>query len=216
MRVAPGCDQAQRRTKAHKHSPVMVKAVREMQAVAAAIIYDGRIDDMEIHLLREWLNKHNVASEAAPLSELVAVVQEIVEDGIVTDQERMLLLDFLSNFASATQQPEVIRGIFDEGARIDFAGRSFKFTGMLSFGTRRRAEAAVQAMGGTIAVTDGADRGLNYLVVGGMDGEDVQNVSLVADLDVAIKSRKAGNKLPLIVREKEFIGAVIRANPALG
>ncbi len=91
------------------------KTIQELQGAAAAIIYDGKIDDCEIELLRKWLQDNREFIGEWPLDELNMVVSGILIDGIVTREEREQLLSFLSNFAAGPEKPAVIDGIFDKG-----------------------------------------------------------------------------------------------------
>ena len=192
--------------------PLMVKkAVQEMQGMAAAIIYDGRVDDDEINLMRDWLNCHVVEAGDWPLSDLVVVLKKILADGVVTEQERLDLLNFLAQFAAGPQQPQVIQGIFDSDAPIIFPEQMFLFTGKLVFGTRKKAENAVVARGGSIAPAS-VTNDLNYLVVGELGSEAWKFSRFGSKIEKAMQMRKGGRTNPLIVQEKRFVQAVIEAS----
>ncbi len=191
--------------------PIMVKrAVQEMQGMAAAMIYDGRLDDVEINLMSDWLNRHIVEAGDWPLSDLVAILKNVLADGVVTEQERLNLLNFLAQFAAGPQQPEVIQGIFDSDAKIIFPGQMFLFTGKLVFGTRKKAENAVVARGGSIAPAS-VTGDLNYLVVGELGSEAWKFSRFGSKIEKAMQMRKTGKTHSFIVQEKRFVQAVIEA-----
>ncbi len=191
--------------------PLMVKkAVQEMQGMAAAMIYDGRVDDNEINLMRDWLNRHIVEAGDWPLSELVAILKKVLADGVVTEQERLDLLNFLAQFAAGPQQPQVVQGIFDSAAKIIFADQLFLFTGKLAFGTRKKAENAVVARGGSITSASVTNE-LNYLVVGELGSEAWKFSRFGSKIEKAMQMRKCGSANPFIVQEKRFVQAVIEA-----
>ena len=198
--------------KTYNYPLVLRKAVQEVQGIAAAIIYDGRIDDSEIALLRDWLNRHIVEAGDWPLSDIVTILKQILSDGAVTEQERSALLNFLSQFAAGPKQPEVVQGIFDTNPQIVFSGHSFLFTGRLIFGTRKKAESSVTARGGLISTSSVTEK-LNFLVVGELGSEACKFSRFGAKIERAMNMRKKGSAVPLIVEERRFVQAVISTRP---
>jgi len=194
--------------KAYNRPLMIKKAVQEMQGIAAAVIYDGRVDDGEINLIREWFSRHAEATEEWPLSDLAAILNRVLADGVVTDLERVDLLNCLSRFAAGPQQPEVVQGIFDVDVPITFREQTFLFTGKLVFGTRKKAETAVVERGGYVAPSS-VTATLNFLVVGELGSEAWKFSRFGAKIERAMKLREDGSAVPLIVQEKQFVQAVI-------
>lgn len=187
--------------------PLLIKrAIQEVQGLATAIVYDGKVEDSEIELLRGWVNKNQIAAGEWPLNELVGIMRRILEDGQVTEAERTELLGFLSKLATGPDAGKHIQGVFDAGT-IQFQGKSFVFTGQLAFGARSKAVNAVTERGGM--VLSGVNLDLDYLIVGEIGSEAWKFGTFGGKLQKAIELRKRGKTKPLIVPEFEFVQAVI-------
>lgn len=61
----------------------------ELLTLCQSITSDGRLNDLEIGELRQWLRANRTADLPA-IGFLVETVERILADGIVTDQERQL------------------------------------------------------------------------------------------------------------------------------
>lgn len=185
------------------------KTIQELQGAAAAIIYDGKIDDCEIELLRKWMLENREFITEWPLNELNQIVSAILIDGVITQEERHELLSFLNNFAAGPEKPAIIEGIFDKGMVITFPDNIFMFTGKLCYGSRKKAEMAVIEHGGKLAPSDTVTETVNYLVVGDIGSPDYKFSRFGRKIEKAVLIRKGGAKTPGIVKEKDFMTALI-------
>ena len=80
------------------------RAIQEMQGIAAAIICDGPINDSEIQLIKDWLNRNVLVLQAWPLSELATMLRDILKDGVITPDERKKLGEFLLEISVTTDK----------------------------------------------------------------------------------------------------------------
>jgi hypothetical protein len=138
----------------------------------------------------------------------------ILEDGEVTQADRDQLYQCLADFAADPIRGPVIDGIFDDQAEIVFMAREFLFTGILQFGTRKKAEGAVRERGGRISPTSRPTRSLGYLIVGDFGNENWAHsrFGLKIHHALALKAKRVAEHLsdtPIIVRERLFVKAVL-------
>lgn len=192
----------------HYNIPQLIKkSIQELQGISSAIIYDGEIDDSEIDLLNKWLNKNEEYLVAFPLQDVKILLRNILSDGTASNEERQSLLDFLRSIASAPDAKPTIEGIFAENPAIIFNSKNFLFTGELVYGSRSKAQSKVVALGGI------CQKKLNlktdYLIVGDQGSEDYKYSRFGTKIESAIKyNREKGTNI-LIVKENDFVKAVI-------
>jgi NAD-dependent DNA ligase len=193
------------------NNPLMLRrSVQEMQGIAAAIIYDGQIDDTEIQQLDQWIDAHKAFSKEWPLSKVRDCLYQILEDGEVTAEERQRLYQCLSDFAADPRRGAVVDGVFDEDPAIVFEDRQFLFTGLLQFGPRKKAELAVIERGGIVSKSKRPSQSLHYLIVGDFGSESWAYSRFGLKINEAMVLRKGCRPpRPLIVRERVFVKAVL-------
>ena len=115
------------------------KLIQELQGISSALIYDGKIDDSEIELLKNWLYKNDEYLLEYPLSDLKKLFKGIVEDGLITIEERGSLFKFLSTIAASPISNPTVDGIFSDNLKIIFKQKNFLFTGNIVYGTHSKA-----------------------------------------------------------------------------
>jgi NAD-dependent DNA ligase len=195
------------------NAPLLIKkAVQEMQGIAAAVIYDGKVDDKEIELLNLWISVHSNEVSQWPLTELWEILEEITNNGSVSDTGRQILFEFLCKFAAGPKQPNVIEGIFTEGKEVIFKNRIFAFTGKLEFGSRRKAQNAVIERGGLISANDSVTGRTNYLVVGNIGNEMWKYSRFGNKIEKALQLKELYGTI-CIIKERSFVSAVVTSSP---
>jgi len=196
--------------KRYNFARISDRAIQEFQGVASAIIYDGIVDDNEIELTRQWIEKHREYSGNWPLSELVVLLNGILEDGIVTPEERQQLLDFFYSIAGSTPEDlKVASNVFTENIIPEFKNKTFLFTGKLQFGIRSKAYEEVLKRGG-YCVNIYNSRKVDFLVVGKLGQEAWKFSRFGRKIEYCINDINEGITKAAIIREKTFIEAVIR------
>jgi NAD-dependent DNA ligase len=191
------------------------KSIQEFQGVAAAIIYDKKIEDTEIRMLMEWVSNHKDIEWEWPIKDVMLLLDEISMLGKVLPAARKKLLKLLSNFAADSQLPPVAEGIFDKKPNITFKDKTFMFTGNLSFGSRKFATDTVIKLGGKVPSTDKITGSIDYLIVGDLGQACWKYNRFGSKIEAAIKLREEWGGL-YIVRERAFVEAVIAMSSVVG
>jgi len=188
------------------------RAIHEMQGIAAAITCDGQINDTEIQLIKDWLNKNFLALPAWPLSELATLLRDVLKDGIITPDERIKLSDFLKNISAETDKTALhIEGVFTNNPSLVFTDKTFCFTGKFKSGSRGQMEKTVAERNGI--VSKGVVSGLDYLVVGSLGQEAWKYSGFGEKIQKAMDHNAKYTAKIEIIREEDFIKA-IESKPA--
>ncbi len=74
-------------------------AVQELHNIAARIVDDCEVDDEEIKLISEWLERNAEHRKKWPISTLFTLLEKIMEDGKVDESERLQLMSVFSGLA---------------------------------------------------------------------------------------------------------------------
>ncbi len=191
--------------------PLLVKkSIQELIGIAGMIIYDGKIDDNEISFLTQWLGNNKAFLMNYPLSDLNEIINHILKDGTITEQEKMMLFAFLDSI-SAISPNRVVDNIFTQDCEIIFETRNFTFTGDMAWGERPKAEKAVTDRGGNCLRS--CTLKTNYLVVGDLGSEFYKYGRFGSKIETALKYKDKKGTSIQIVRESNFVEAVVKTNP---
>jgi len=188
--------------------PLMVKrTIQEFQGICGAIIYDKKVTDDEINMLKDYLVRCEDYLNEWPLNEFNTLFKDILADGIVTDKERLNVLTFLEKIAVGPNSENLLTGVFTENPNIEFRGKTFMFTGKLQFGKRQKAEDEVLRRGGVVSLSGFKD--LDYLVVG-IEGNEQWKYSRYGSKIEKVMNLKEKNEISTsIIKESDFIKAII-------
>lgn len=184
------------------------RTASEIQGIAAAIVYDEKVDEGEVAMLAGWMERHRAQAHAWPLCDLFNVFEQITADGQIDDRERLVLLNFLSAIScSAERSGTAADNIFDEPAAIEFPSRAFVFTGKLESGPRKKAQATVVELGGLCHNTVRIDT--NFLVVGALGTDYWKTSRYGTKIEEVMHHRSASGATTRIVREIDFSRAAV-------
>lgn len=177
--------------------------------IVQGILADGELNDSEVAFLRDWLAQSESVSLIWPGNLVAAQIASALEDGHISQEERDHLVDTLHKLVGGTLDDiadtgAINRLALDDVSEIEFAGRSFCFTGDFVFGTRSSCEAAVARRGGGLAAIT---KKLNYLVIGGLGSPEWKHGSYGTKIEKAVSYRAAGVPL-LIVHEDVWANAL--------
>lgn len=189
--------------------PKLVKKyIQELQGVSAAVIYDGKIDNYEIDLLKNWLIKNDEYLVQYPLSDLKKLFSDIILDNIITVEERESLLKFLIDISASPNSKPIVEGIFTINPEIIFPNKNYLFTGNLVYGSRSKAQDKVIELGGNCLKS--LTLKTNYLVVGSLGSDDYKFSRFGTKIEDALKyNREKGVEIN-IIKEQDFVGAIIK------
>lgn len=192
----------------YNFSKLVKKYIQELQGVSTAVIYDGKIDNYEIELLKNWLIKNDEYLVQYPLSDLKKLFSDIILDNIITVEERESLLKFLIDIAASPNSKPTVEGIFTINPEIIFQNKNYLFTGNLIYGSRSKAQNKVIELGGNCLKS--ITLKTNYLVVGSLGSEDYKFSRFGTKIEEALMyNREKGAKID-IIKEQDFVGAFIK------
>lgn len=179
--------------------------MQEIQAVLCAIAADETLTERELVFLRNWLAAHEELCAYWPCTEISAMLVAILKDGFVDDSEHRQLLSFVTQVIGTptTSMEKSVRlsGVCAVGPDVQFADRSFCFTGDSKRATREEMQGIVIRRGGRIQ--GNVTRTLDYLVVGAAGSPFWSFSCYGRKVEHAVELRKKG--LPLIiVHEVDF------------
>ena len=188
------------------------------------VLLDGHVHDRELAGIQRWFDSNPALSSTWPFGALASVVQRVLDDGVITDDERLELarvIELVIESAQpltapparaareSTELPPVAvdpTPLFDPPAPIDFAGRTFCFTGKMRIMSRPAAAAAVTARGGK--PTDNATFQLDYLVVG-VDGSEAWSAgSYGRKIEAVMTNKRRDGAATRVIRESDFAEAI--------
>ena len=94
---------------------------------------------------------------------------------------------------------------------IQFAGRTFAFTGKFNFGSRKECQSAVNGVGGIAAAKPAINRNLDYLVIGTQGSPDYKMDSYGSKIEKAILSRREFGS-PAVISEDHWAQEMTKKN----
>jgi len=183
------------------------KAISELQGIASLIIYDEEIDDKEFEFLHKWLTANDEYLYDYPLSDLKLLFNQIIQDGIITKNEKLSLLDFLSSVANSPEGDMLPTNIFALNPDISFNSKIFVLTGEFIFADRKTIAQQIAQKSGKIASSTTSVT--NYLIVGDLGSENYKFGKFGRKIEDAININKNKKANIQIVKEKDFIKAII-------
>ncbi len=188
-------------------------ALRRLHGVLHGIASDGRVTEQEIIDLRDWLEDYENLDDTWPFSELIALLKQVFADGQIDNKEIIEVTAFCEAFiqrsAGSVHDGPVLHtltAVCNHGADIDFAGKSFCFTGKASR-LRDELHAEVNLRGGT--TSEIIKHGLNFLVVGKLSQPAWVYASYGRKIEKALALQRSGENLQ-IIHEDAFVAALQR------
>lgn len=203
--------------------------IRRLHGFLQGIAMDGQVTESEVMDLADWLRDYEHIRDYWPFDDVWELVERILEDGKVTRSERQELLLFCRQFLEypidrdvthdkpdASREPWMLSGapilatlesVCEKDAEITVKGRSFCFTGHVSYGKRRDLQDIVTQLGGSVSKS--VTRDLDYLVVGALSQPCWAYSTYGRKIEAVVKNRKKGSSTK-IIHEQAFLDAVKR------
>jgi NAD-dependent DNA ligase len=184
------------------------RAVEHMVGMVTGIVADRHLHEMEIKLLRTWLDEHSIVTNTWPGFVVARKIEEIMEDGVVTDAERSHLLDVLTELASAdfsltaSSSPEVASLPINDVVTVILKNASVCHSGEFLFGTRAACERVTLKAGGM--PVDSITRRTDLLVVGTRVSPNWAHTSFGRKIQKAAELQEAGHPIE-IISERRWI-----------
>jgi len=185
------------------------------------ILADGKVTEAELDGLSTWQEENAWLRGNYPFDEIDSAVTRVMRDRVVDANEQRALVAFFNQFCNATRldqaaaRPEEVKAayrdleiasVFAVDPGIEFASRSFCFTGQSSKGTRNELWDHVRTRGGF--PTNSITVDLHYLVVGHIGSACWAHTTFGRKIQTVLIERKRRSRKTLIVREPDFWDAV--------
>lgn len=181
----------------------------EFQEIVSSVIYDGIVTDDEIRMLQGWLARHVEEVGIQQATELQSLLKEITEDNLVTADERKRLFDFLESLYARGSVDSGLEQVFTENPQVVFQGKVFMFTGEPKSASREKVMTVIRQRGGIVDVSSEFTPRVDYLIVGELGSEAMRQKMYGAKVARALRLRAAGKSKVQILRERDFIEAVM-------
>ena len=187
-----------------------------LHGLMSGLLADGRLPDIEIDKLADWVNDRDQLRGIWPFDELESVLLQIRRDKTVTDSERLMLKAFLEQFTVTDDRKVVdtplinevgtpISGLCAVCPEVSFSNKVFCFTGASAHATRKDFARIVHERGGICQ--PGVTRELDFLVVGNQGNPAWAFCCYGRKIEQVVKLRKAGLRI-LLVNEMDFWDAL--------
>ena len=188
------------------------QAEHTLQALCQAVCFDGRIDDSEIEMMRQFLVANSCYASTWPFDRVWSMFESVLTDGVVTLDERMQVLRLLREFQTvnpgdAPERGKATEAIFDDDAEIVIPGHSFVITGVLEHSKRTPFQNRLAALGGVIH--DNVRLDTAYVVVGLKGSEAWTTSRYGSKIARAMELKKDQGSTLKVVREFLAIEALI-------
>ncbi|MBU2987047.1 BRCT domain-containing protein [Saccharophagus degradans] len=174
--------------------------------LSKGIAADGNVNQAEAEFLQSWLVQ-NGQSEHPVILNLLTKVSEALADGVLDEEESRELLTILRTISGESSEiGEVAKTsslpLCSPAPKLDFAGKSYLFTGTCAYGNRKQCQAAIEALGGVVASS--VTKKLDVLVLGTYVTESWAHETFGRKIEKAMAYRESG--LPIaIVSEQHWV-----------
>ncbi|MDQ9169053.1 BRCT domain-containing protein [Oxalobacteraceae bacterium R-40] len=190
------------------------RQINELIGLLKGVTADGSVQQSEVEFLLTWLESNKKSLDQWPAKAIYPRLKSALSDGNLDDAEEeeihALLEATISEHSETTQANSMIEIPFTEPIPdIQFANRSFCFTGRFQSGSRSWCVSQIIARGGMS--TSKIDRKLHYLVVGDIGGTDWFRAKHGRKIVRAIKHIEVGANIA-ILREQHWFEQLKREN----
>jgi NAD-dependent DNA ligase len=179
------------------------RQIDELIGIARGIAADGSLNQAEVEFLQKWLAANLGISDQPVIRTLYKRVSDILFDGIADAEECAELLETLNRFSNRDfELGEVLKStslpLCDPAPGLDFAGRTYCFTGTFSYGKRRDCERVVMERGASCGPLS---LKTNYLVIGVYATESWKHSSMGNKIVKACGWRDEGVPIAIVSEE---------------
>lgn len=186
------------------------RSIGALVGIVQGVLADGQLQDAEIDFLQRWLTENETAAACWPGNVLAARIQAAVADGHIDPAERAHLISTLQALVGGTLEElasatHVSQLAIDAVPRVEFATKTFCFTGDFAFGPRAQCGAETERAGGV--VLGGVTKKLHYLVIGGLGSPEWKHGSFGTKIEKAVQHKASGVPL-LIVHEDTWAASL--------
>lgn len=193
---------------------LITSSIQFLHGIIHGIMADGEISDDEIYTLKQWLSVNDYLEGTYPFDEIRSLILAVLLDGKITEEEKDILKAYFSNFIdwrmsynlnmadlNKLKEKYSISGVCAVCQEIDFAEKSFCFTGESERAKRKEIAELIESLGGKF--NNSLTNKTEYLIVGNKGNPCWAFSCYGRKIEDAIKRRQSGQKL-MIVNEVDF------------
>lgn len=185
---------------------MLVRQIEELIGLIKGVMADGAVRQSEVEFLVKWLEKNKDTLDQWPAVAIFPRLKAALSDGNLDVEEEKEIRELLH----AALEQNSLR-IANEAAsipytmpvpKIQFANRTFCFTGKFQSGSRPWCVSQIIARGG-IAESK-LTQNVNYLIVGELNSGSWANAKHGRKIGKAIKYRESGSKIAILSEQDWF------------
>jgi NAD-dependent DNA ligase len=192
--------------RAFRAGAIIDRKIDELIGIIKGILVDGHVSQDEAEYLLRWMKANSDAANVWPACILYPRIANTLSDGIFDSNKEKDLLQLLMSAvgrntaldfgeaSNSTQLPVTV-----PAPQIEFAGRTFCFTGRFFSGTRDWCHEQVATRGGIPA--DSITKKLDYLVIGDIGSRDWLHSTFGTKIQKAATYAARGTPLVIVTEE---------------
>lgn len=193
------------------------KAIDVLTGIALGIMADGEMNSRECKFLREWLAINSEELPSVYLGKLVPFLNKTSNDHEVSEEELDNFVQTLSaiiGFDPNEHEPSARKVgsptllIFDDILPCDliFIDHEFAISGVFNFGSRKKVQESISALGG-INAPKHPRLSTDYLIVGNSGSDQWCTSALGSKIERALELKGSGHPIK-IIREEIFTASM--------
>jgi NAD-dependent DNA ligase len=176
------------------------RAVNELMGLAHGMIADGIINQQEAEYLQKWLAANLAVRDNPVVSILMQRVSDMLADNVLDAEEAKDLFECLTKFSGGDfELGELLKStslpLDDPQPQLNFDRTNFCFTGTFAYGTRKKCEEAVAALG---ASSGSLTRDTHYLIIGIYATDSWAHSSYGRKIEKAVSMKRDGHQIAII------------------
>jgi NAD-dependent DNA ligase len=189
----------------HKET-TLFRQIDELIGLIKGVMADGAVRQSEVEFLVKWLEKNKDTLDQWPAIAIFPRLKAALSDGNLDGEEEKEIRDLLH----VALEQNSVREANDAAnipytmpvPAIEFANRTFCFTGKFQSGSRPWCVSQIIARGGIAASK--LTQSVNYLIVGELNSGSWANDKHGRKIGKAIKYRDAGARIAILSEQKWF------------
>jgi NAD-dependent DNA ligase len=181
------------------------RQIEELIGLIKGVMADGAVHQSEAEFLVKWLEKNKDTLDQWPAVAIFPRLKAALSDGNLDNEEEKEIRELLHAALEQNSKREASDTAIPYTTpvpEIQFANRTFCFTGKFQSGSRPWCVSQIIARGGIAASK--LTQNVNYLIVGEINSGSWMNAKHGRKIGKAIKYRESGAKIAILSEETWF------------
>jgi len=194
---------------AYRRDAVAERQIDELIGIVKGVVADGMVHQGEVEFLLSWLNSNRAAADLWPAKAIYPRISAALADGHIDPEEEREILDLLMATVGGNTAPQSNEAsdstslpLCKPAPIVEFAGRSFCFTGRFNSGTRDWCHKAIESRGGASAGS--ITKKLDFLVIGDLGSRDWLHSTHGTKIMKAVEYRDQGFSIAIVSEQHWF------------